>query len=246
MPIEQKEMDMLVGFIMSERFHYADDDNNRFAFALGQAVRYYGFLLIVLDRYQKASKKMISIFDKSMKLMPQTGQPVPVTVEQLHLMEESSRLTTLVHLEIESFYVFAKVFLDSVALFLYVHFGQARRVGLTTHHRLAEYHEEYLKVKGLVVPQGLSESIMLLKERICNYRDDEIVHKLSLRKIRATAWAASKNARIVRGELSLRRGGLSLWLDGRTAMSEELPQLREAINIYIRQIITLIESNREK
>lgn len=70
MPIEQKEMDMLVGFIMSERFHYADDDNNRFAFALGQALRYYGFLLIILDRYQIANKKMISTSEEHMKLMP--------------------------------------------------------------------------------------------------------------------------------------------------------------------------------
>lgn len=239
MALEQKEIDMLAGFVMSERFQYANDDNNRFAFALGQAVRYYDFLLIVLDRYRKASKKMVSILEKSMKLMSHTGQPVPMTEEQLHLMEESSRLTTLVHLEIESFYLFAKVFLDNVARFLYVYFGQAQSVRLKSHNNLAVYHERYCEVKSLTVPQGFFESIMLLKERICDYRDDEIAHEMSLRAIKATSWGASGGVRIAGGTLYPREGE-------RRATSEELHQLMDAINIYIRQVFTMIETNREK
>ncbi len=240
MPIEQKEMDMLVGFIMSERFHYTDDDQNKFAIAFGPAVRYYGFLLIVLDRYQKTSKKMVSILEKERKLMPApAGKPVRVTVEQFRLMEESSRLMTLVHLEIESFYLFAKIFLDNVARFLYVYFGPAQGVSLKSHSNLAVHRKRYCEVKSLAVPQGLSESIMLLKERICDYRDDVIAHEMSLRTIRGTAWGTSRDAIIAGGTLYPREG------DSR-ATSEALPQLMDAINIYIRQVITLIQSNRDR
>ena len=38
---------VLSKFIESERSRYADRDNNRFAFSLGQAVRYCGFLLTI-------------------------------------------------------------------------------------------------------------------------------------------------------------------------------------------------------
>ena len=125
---------MLSGFINTERSQYTTKDNNKFAFALGQALRYYGFLLIILERCEKASRNMISIHEKSMKLMStQTSEPVPMTVEQMRLMEESSRLMTLVHLEIESFYLFAKIFLDNVARFLWVYFGEAQGVSLKSH-----------------------------------------------------------------------------------------------------------------
>ena len=233
-------MDILSEFIHTERFQYANKDNNKFAFALGQASRYYGFLLIILERCEKASRNMISISEKSMKLMStQTSEPVPVTVEQMRLMEESSWLMTLVHLEIESFYLFAKIFLDNVARFLYVYFGSAQGVSLKSHGNLAVHHKRYCEVKSLAVPQGFSESVMLLKERICDYRDDVIAHEMSLRTIKGTAWGASKDAIITGGTLYPREG------DSR-ATSEALPQLMDAINIYIRQVITLIQSNRDK
>ena len=221
-------MNILFEFIMTERFRYADI--NVFAVDLGQALRYYSFLLIILGRYEEANEK---------RLPTQTNQPVRMTPEQGRLMEESTRLTTLVHLEIESFYLFAKVFLDNVARFLHVYFGQARKVRLKSHHDWAGCHEEYCEVKGLVTPEGLSESVILLKECICDYRDKEISHEMSLRRIKATVWGSSGDARIASGIVRPRKGDT-------TATSAELPQLMEAINAYVRQVITLVESNRSK
>jgi hypothetical protein len=225
---------------MKERSHYEINDNNMFAFALGQASGYYDFLLIILDRYEKASKEFVSVNEKSMKLMrTQTSETVLVTDEQMRLLEESSRLTTPVHLEIESFYLFAKVLLDTVARFLYVYFGQGRGVRPNSHNDLAKHHEKYLEAKGLVIPEGLSESIMLLKESICDYRDDEISHELSLRRIRATAWSGSGGARIASGMMFPRKGD-------KTATSAALAQLMKDVNVYIGKVIMLIESNRDK
>ncbi len=242
MPIEQRDMDMLFGFIMSERFHYDDDDQNKFAIHFWPALRYYGFLLIILDKYEKASKKMVEVLEKEWKLMPKgDGRPVRMTMKQARLMEKSSGLMTLVHLEIESFYLFAKIFLDNVARFLYVYFGQMhlKGAGLQSHDNLAQYHERYFKAKGIVIPENLSESIILLKERICNYRDKEISHEHSLRAIKATSWSPSSGAIIAGGTINSQQGD-------KRASTEELLKLMDSINIYIWQVITLIETNREK
>ena len=230
-------MSILLEFIMKERFQYADI--NVFAFDLGQVLRYYDFLLIILGRYEETNKGRLAIHEEERKLMSTKAGITRVTPEQGRLMVESSRLTTLVHLEIESFYLFAKVFLDNVARFLYVYFGQERGVGLKSHNDLAKHHEKYFKAKGLVIPEGLPKSVTLLKERICKYRDKNISHEMSLRKIKATAWGASGDARIVDGIVNPQRGDT-------TATSAELPPLMEAIDVYIRQVITLIESNRNK
>lgn len=230
-------MSMLFEFIMTERSQYADI--NVFAYNLGPALRYYGFLPIILGRYEEANKGVVAIHEEERKLTPTKAGITRVTPEQGRLMDESSRLTTLVHLEIESFYMFAKVFLDNVARFLYVYFGQERTVRLKSHNDLAKHLEKYLEAKDLVIPEGLPESVTFLKESICDYRDKEISHELSLRRIRATGWIGSGGARIVGGRINPRKGDT-------TATSAELPLLMEAINAYIRQVITLIESNRNK
>lgn len=250
-------MSIIFDFIMNERFKYADI--NVFANNFGPTSRYYEFLLIILGRYKEADKRLVAVHEEERKLRPTQAGITRVTPEQGRLMEESNRLTTLVHLEIESFYLFAKVFLDNVARFFYVYFGQERGVGLKSHDDLSKHHKKYFKAKGLVISEGLSESLTLLKESICDYRDKKIAHELSLRGIKATMWSGSGGARIVGG---VTRSGKDGWImefipaQGRgmtrlrkgdiTGTSAELPQLMEAINAYIRQVIILIESNRAK
>lgn len=249
-------MNILFSFVMTERFQYADI--NVFANNMEPALRYYDFLSIVLGRYEEVNKGIVEIQEEERKLMSANAGISRVTPEQGRLMVESSRLTTLVHLEIESFYMFAKVLLDNIARFLYVYFGLERGVGLKSHNDLAKHYEKYFKAKRLAIPEGLPESITLLKDSICDYRDKEISHELSLRRTRATGWSGSGGARIVGGvtqplkdgwvmKFSVGKGDLTLpRKDDSIATSAELPQLMEAINAYIGQVKNLIESNRIK
>jgi len=229
-------MNILSDFTWKERFYYADV--NAFLH-LSPALRYYDFLLIILDRYTKVNQKVIALHGEEMKLTRSQPGIRRVTPEQARRMDKSSRLTTRLHLEIESFYLFAKILLDNIARFIYVYFGEERGIGLESHHALAKHHKKYFEAKGLVVPDGLSESLALLEKEICDYRDKEISHELSLRRIRGTAWGGSGAARIAAGVIYPHKGD-------KMATSAELPQLMSGINNYIRQVITLIGSNRNK
>jgi len=228
-------------FIWSESFKYADI--NEFGSKLQQALRYYDFLLIILVRYKEINDKFLSLQEEKRKLLPAKSGVTRMTPMDGRLLAESGRLTTILHLEIESFYQFAKVLLDNMARFLYVyfgqHFGKEKRISLKSHDNLEKHHEIYLKTKGLVIPEGFSESVTLLKNSICDYRDDEISHEMTLRRTRGTAWGSSRATRIVGGIINPRLGD-------KTSVTEELPQLMEAINIYIKRVIELIESNRDK
>jgi hypothetical protein len=230
-------MSILSEFIWKERFQYADV--NKLAANLGQASDYCQYLLIILDRYGKESRDYISISEKIAGSMRSSGEPTRLSVEQAKLLEESSQLKTLVHLEIESFYLFAKIFLDMIARFLYMYFGQADKIKLKSHNDLADIYYEYFKVKQLTVPKKLPESIKSLKEIVCEYRDKEISHELSLRKIKSTAWGASKAPIITNGIFYPRPGDTF-------AKTEELPKLMEDVNKYVQLIIELVESNRIK
>ena len=104
-------MSMLSEFIWTERFQYADV--NEFSSDLEQALRYYDFLLIILGRYEEVNNKLVSIHEEERKLMPTQTGITRVTPERWLLTEKSSHLTNLVHLEIESFYLFAKILIAS-------------------------------------------------------------------------------------------------------------------------------------
>lgn len=228
-------MSVLSDFIYTERWQYAIEDGNLFSSSLGEALRYYDFLLIVADRYRKISKKMVSINKKERKLAgAQIGGPFPVTAEQMRLMVEWSRLNTLVHLEIESFYLFAKIFLDKIALFIQRYFGQAQGISLRSHDKLTKNHDAFRLAKGLTYPQGFSQAIIILNQRIVDFRDKQITHLYSQRTVRATAWGGAEHMRIAAYHSKTRE----------QAQSEELPKLIQAIDGYIQQLITLIESNR--
>lgn len=239
-------MSILDDFIDTERKHYTNRYNNLFAISLGQALRYYNFLLIIADRYKKTSEKMVST-SKSLKLSIElnpanTSEPIPMTDEQIRLMEEANRLTTLVHLEIESFYLFAKIFLDKIALFIQNYFGKVHGISLFSHNKWVKNHEKFRSAKDLTYPQDFSQSIVFLKEHICDYRDKQISHLYSQRTIKGTSWGDTKQTKISPAQLYPTETGNKVQVQN----SYELLGLMQAIDTYIQQLITLIESNRAK
>lgn len=230
-------MSVLADFVSTERNQYITHDGNLFASSLGEALRYYNFLLIVADRYKQTTRKFVSNSKKTWKLTPpQTSGPIPMTYKQIRLMEERSRLSTLIHLEIESFYMFANIFLDKIALFIQNYFGPEQGVPLSSHHKWQENHKQFRLAKDLTYPQGFSESIIFLKEHISRYRNRQIVHMESQRVTRAIAWGRTEHTKIAAYHIK----------SGEQSQSEELPELIQAIDIYIQQLITFIKSDRAK
>lgn len=234
-------MSILDDFIDTERKHYTGRDNNLFTFSLAQALIYYNFLLIVADRYKKTSKKIVSTYNKIIKLInAQPSGPRPMTDELMRLTKEGQRLNTLVQLEIERFYLFAKIFLDKIALFIQNYFGPARGISLRSHDRLEKEHERFRLAKDLTYPQGFSRSIIFLKEHISDYRDKQISHMQSHRSVKGTMWGATEQVKISTMQL------YPTETEKEAQDSQELLALIEAIDTYIQHLITLIESNRAK
>ncbi len=233
-------MTTLSDFIQTEREFYTGNDNNLFMFALSQALRYYEFILIIAKRHEEVSQKMVS---NSMKLRESlSGQSSgTMTDEQMRLYTEGSHLTTLVHLEIESFYVFAKTLLDKLALFLQDYFGIARRISLISHDKLTKNHEQYSIAKELIYPNGFSESLQFLKKHVCDYRDKQISHLQNPRTYKATIFNASGQTRIAVSYLFPNQREIDVEVE-----SKELPELLHAIDTYIQTIMTVIELNRTK
>ena len=94
--MREQTINILFEFVMAERFEYADV--NMFSHNLGQVLRYYDFLLIILGRYEETNEKMVSLQEEERKLLSTQVGIRRVMPGEVRRLEESSRLTTLLHL----------------------------------------------------------------------------------------------------------------------------------------------------
>ena len=103
-------------FVQTEREIYPGQGNNRFAFALEQPARYERFVRIIVGRYRETSAAVLASQNEiAREFASNFGEPGRVRPDQLELLERQESINTKLHLEIETFYLFAKILLDHVA-----------------------------------------------------------------------------------------------------------------------------------
>lgn len=232
-------MPSLYDFIADERRMYADDDNNRFAFALGQAARYEGFLAAIRTRHGVGSVRFraaVNTFTKRLETWPQN---TAMDAELSAMSVEQHDASSIVHLDIESFYLFAKIYLDHLARFVEFYFGAARGCALDSHDNLAKRFERFARHHGLTVEGGLIEVARRLKDEVADYRDYQIAHSKSSRRFQGTTWAADGEARIVSSNLYPKENDEQI-------ESRELSSLAAVLDEYLRALVGLIQENRAR
>lgn len=162
-----------------------------------------------------------------------------LTDAQVKLHEDGVRLNALVHLEIESYYLFAKICLDKIAHALEFYFGQGRGKSLDSHDQLVKNFPAYAKEKDLALPADFIRIATGLKEDISDYRDYEIAHEKSPRRLSGTIFDTEGRMQIA---------GISLYpTDADKQVESKVPHdLAKDLDAYIGCVIELLETNRAK
>jgi hypothetical protein len=224
-------------FIGTERDRHADEDNNKFAMCFSQVSRYLEFVAVILKRYEDVSHQFLkNTKDMQASMSPGTH---PMTGKQMALHEDGLRLNVLLHLEIESYYLFAKIFLDKIAHALEFYFGQGRKMPLDSHDNLVKYFAAYAEQKRLKLPPNLMDLAAKLKKDISDYRDYEIAHEKSPRRMSGTVFDEHGTMRI---------SAISLYPTEKDQQieSKSLHELSADIDKYINGVIAVIRSNCSK
>jgi hypothetical protein len=227
----------LTDFVDSERKRFSDEHGNRFAFSFSQVRRYYEFLNIISEKHKKASKDFISNSESLQSISLSGGWKSYDEWEPI--WEEHLRVYYALHLEIESFYLFAKILLDQIARFIEFYFGSVRKKSLDSHDELTKHLDDYAKAKGLIIPPSLVEMIQTLKRDISDYRDYEIAHHKSPRTIRGTGFDTSGKVRIISSKFYPSESE-------KQVETISLPDLRKEIDDYLEGVIELIKVNGDK
>src|SRR5438309_11034108 len=166
-------------FIDSERGRLRTEDNNKFAFSLSQISRYHKFTTVIFERHKTVSEEFIAKLKAGHQLFLEGTHAI--NDAQLLYFDESARLSVLLHLEIESFYLFAKILLDKVAHSAEFYFGPVRGRPLDSHDDLCKNLSAYAEQKALTLSPDFLKLAAGLKKDISDYRDYEIAHEKSPR-----------------------------------------------------------------
>ena len=226
----------LTEFIITERDRFENRDNNRFAVSFSKLTRYYEFLRIILERYGEAGRRFLENTKEAQALTKPGHQEV--TRELAQVMAESWPLTTRLHLEIESFYLFAKILLDHVARNFELYFGQVRKRSLDSHDDLVRNVAAYATALALTLPDGFMDAAAVLKRDISDHRDYEIAHEKSPRTMHATTFSGKRT--------SIASTKLYPKETDKQVETEDLETLLERLDAYLLQVIDFIAINRDK
>lgn len=143
-------------------------DSNRFGVGIAsQVINYAEMLNVILTRYETASAHFIANTKENLDAAKNKKPPPDLT--------ENRRVYTHLRLEVESFYLFAKVLLDNIAQMTEFYFGSARGASLDSHDKLTKNFTSYAAQKGLSVPDGFLDAAKRLNVPI-RFRDKEITH----------------------------------------------------------------------
>jgi hypothetical protein len=230
----------LLDFIRSERERFETSQSNTFAFAFGEVSRYFEYLQIISERYEICEQEFVNNTKAFQASLRQGNHPL--TNDQMNLHEQAVEITARLHLEIETFYLFAKILLDKVAQAIEFYFGPARGLPLASHDKLAKFLEQYGQAKGLVINVPILGIVTQLKSDVSDFRDYQISHIEESRRgrvTRGTLFNADGNTRLSIGMLYPKE-------KDRQYDTKPLNELLDDLKNYIDSVVDFIKTNEAK
>jgi hypothetical protein len=230
----------LEDFIWSHRSRFEIRQDNIFAMSWGKITRRLTFLGLIEERYKALSRAYVENSKASQQLI-EPGEN-RVSHELSAMFEEAQRLSIELHLQIESYYLFAKIILDDITRALEYYFGPARNLALDSHDNFCARLQKYASAKNLVVDPDLHDAALDLKRCISDIRDYQISHEKSPRTATGFSYGGSSSG--VR--LTISRFFPKESEQGHHVQTEDLSKLGQSLGLYINLVIAFIENNQTK
>jgi len=145
----------------------------------------------------------------------------------------------VLHYRIDTFYVFARIFPDDVAMLLKYAFAPSPVDLGNTHKGIAKHLPTIAKAKGLTGYEDLTAQGNELARVIKDFRDDYVVHRSGNRPraTRSLTWSIGEEGTRINYGLSFPKEGEEVPL----VQSADLLELRDKLDRYLNAILDFLE-----
>jgi len=231
-----------VGALHAEVWRSSHPKSGVIANSITQWFRYRDYLKRVLVRYEDANGTYLEVRRRVRQRLPKTPGRHRSSRRVSADMRRLWPLTRDVHLEIESFYVFAKILVDRVAdTFALFFLGHLFGGFGSSHVKLKNQLASICQVKN-VRPGKLTKMTRDLQERIVDHRTGVIEHLREPRYSPGSSIGANGKIRIEMGLVSPTEADHEF--DTRT--TEPLGDLMAALDDYLDAMAAFLQANRDK
>lgn len=213
-------------FIDTERWRFDGRDNNLYHVAFREVTVYRAFLGLIQDRYRAAAYEYMAR-SEAFRLRIETAAATGTAIGPDTMLEQ---LQLVVRMEIESFYLFARILLDKIALAVHFYFGLHQSGHSLLIRQLAK--------AGVLPSERLQTLAKDLGKKIGGFRSEQITHQRELRAIRATGYRTGEGPRMILSNLYPTVGDQQF-------ESRPLEELILAIDDYLSEVIEFLVENRE-
>jgi hypothetical protein len=234
-----KPLDVLRAFIADERDRFVTRDNNLFSTAFSDLVRYRRFLQRIEGRHMLISQEFVASAQAMLARLTESSGPRPMTAVDMAVLDAREELGLALQLEIESFYLFAKILLDEVARAIEFYFGPVPKLALDSHDDLTKRIERYAAQHQVTLPTGFTKRAEQLKSDVSDYRDQQIAHHKNPRTIRGIGYNQEGTTRMVLSPLYPKESD-------KQAETRALHELLVDIDGYLLSIVDFLRANSER
>jgi len=202
--------------------------------AFGHILRGYRYLELIHDRHVPTAKRYKDLLAQLFTKMDPAFDGGAITYdEEMEAMDaEMADLLDVAHLDLETFYLFAKTTLDRAAQYVELYFGPETKLPVRSHDKLHANLSEYAVRRGIVVPDGFMECLARVHDSVATHQSD----------------SATNDARVAQSPSDLmiahtEKGPGPNGTHGVTRLSLTTGQLLNVVDGYLRFILELIRQN---
>ena len=228
-------------FLKSEVEHHPPERMNDLCHWADPLIHSERSLRTIAARHSDLLKELCSL-DPIFAAFMQRPYPRMPSAEERVSISRHGEVTGLIHLEIETFYVFAKILLDRIAIAIEQWFGTMRATSLSSHSKLTRNFERYVTGTGIEVPAGLAEMLGSLERRISHFRDYQITHERGRQTLRITFYGRGQEPRIAMSSAH----PLAINSNDGSARSENIELLMQFLGGYIDLVTQMFAINRSR
>jgi hypothetical protein len=218
-------------------------DAGTFVGSVNQVLRYWDFLQQICVQHAKTTATYRAVHEKVMgeARRAKAGEVRPLSTAQ----QKMFALFPCLDLEVQSFYLFAKIMLGAVAQVIAHYFGGAPRCRLDSHDKFRKSFAIYQQAKMLIVPDGFIGMLASLQERIVDHRDKQYEHFNPLHRPHlTTSFQIAEGGELLVGQMPAAYPDLRQPLE--VVNSEPLPELLQRLSSYLTEVTRLLENNRSR
>ncbi|HEY1727388.1 MAG TPA: hypothetical protein VGG22_03295 [Candidatus Baltobacteraceae bacterium] len=201
----------------------------------GHILRGYRYLELVHERHVPTAKHYKELLAQLIARMDPAFEGGAITYddEMATMDTDMADLLDVAHIDLETFYLFAKVVLERVAQYIELYFGSEPKLSVRSHDKLRANFSEFALRRGIVIPDGFNPTFAHVHDMVFTHQSESATNDSRVAQ-------SPSDLMIAHTDNTPGSNGSS---NGVMRLSLTTGQLLNVVDAYLRATLELVRAN---